>query len=257
MRYAGGRGAGIEELARDTGPEFEAVIAGGGDGTVDAVLNGLVESSSAATLGILPLGTVNLVAREVGLPRDPEHLAATIAAGPARPVWPGRVGRRFFTVVAGCGFDADIVAAVDPLAKARFGRIAFAPAILRTLSKKRPRMLAVNLDGDLLSASAVIVAKGRYYAGPFSVAPGALLTEPALYAVLFRSGGRGAILRYLAAIACGASARLPDVAIRRCMTVSVSGDDTARVQADGELIATTLPVTIALSDRPVDLIWPE
>ena len=255
MRYAGERGAGIEDLARDTGPEFQAVIAGGGDGTVDGVLNGLVESSSGAAFGILPLGTVNLVAREIGLRRDPDQIAATIAAGPVRPVRPGRVGERLFTVVAGCGFDADIVAAVDPLSKARFGRIAFAPAMLRTLSEKRPRRLAVNLDGELLRASSVIVAKGRYYAGPFSVAPDARLTEPAFYAVLFRSFDRGAVLRYLAAIACGASVRLPDVAIRRCTTVSISSDDAASVQADGELIA-RLPVTITLSDRPVNLIWP-
>ena len=149
VRYADQNGLRLEDIAREAEPDFDAVIAAGGDGTIDAVINGLTAAPvrSLAPLGILPLGTVNLLAREIGLPRDPERLAAAIVSAPVRQVWPGRVGARLFTVVASCGFDAETVAAVDPVLKMRFGRLAFGPAILKALRQNRHRNLSVCIDG--------------------------------------------------------------------------------------------------------------
>ena len=257
VRYAGERGAGLEELARSTAPDFDAVIAAGGDGTVDAVVNGLFAGASGTmpVLGVLPLGTVNLLARELGVPRDPGALAAAIVSAPVRSVWPGRIGDRLFMVVVGCGFDAETVAAVDPALKLRLGRTAFLPALLKTLRQECRRALALCIDGVEESANSVIIAKGRYYAGPFVLAPAATIAEPYLHAVLLRSGGRRAMVRCLAAGVCGALNRLRDVEIRRCKTVSIAGNDAAPVQADGEIVA-ALPVTVGVADRPLHLIWP-
>jgi YegS/Rv2252/BmrU family lipid kinase len=257
IRHAGEDRTGLEQLARDMGPGFDAVIAAGGDGTVDAVVNGLAAASQqpSPAFGLLPLGTVNLLAREIGLPRDPEALAAAIASGPVRQVWPGRVGDRLFMVVAGCGFDADIVAAVNPAMKAHLGRLAFAAALLCILHQDRRRALSLRIDGQELRAAAVIVAKGRYYAGPFTMAPAAAIGEPVFHAVLFRSDSRLAMLRYLAAIFCGGLHWLGDVEIRRCMAVSISDRDAAPVQADGEIVAAA-PVTITVAECPLQLIWP-
>src|SRR5947207_4681350 len=78
VRYASEHGLRLEDLAQGVEPGFDAIVAAGGDGTVNAVVNGLAAAGKAAKppLGILPLGTVNLLAREIGLPRDPERLAA-------------------------------------------------------------------------------------------------------------------------------------------------------------------------------------
>ena len=257
VRYAGEGGFGLEDLARDAAPGYDAIVAAGGDGTVDAVLNGLAAApqNAAVPFGLLPLGTVNLVAREIGMPRDPERLAAVIASGPTRQVWPGRIGERLFMVVASCGFDADTVAAVDPLLKMRFGRIAFVSALLKMLCLGRRRALSLRIDGQDARAAAVIVAKGRYYAGPFIVARGAAMAEPVLHAALFRSGSRTAVLRCLAAGACGVLHRLGEVEIRQCASLTISGDDQAPVQADGEIVG-TLPVTISVAERSFSLIWP-
>lgn len=254
VRYSGEWGAGLEELAGEA-REFDAVVAAGGDGTVNAVGNGLAAAAPRVPLAVLPLGTVNLVAREIRIPRDPERLAAAIASGPVRPAWPGRIGERLFMTVAGCGFDAGIVAAVDPALKSRIGRLAFIPPILRASVVRPGPPLSLTIDGDRTTAAAVIVAKGRYYAGPFRIAPAAEITEPVLYAVLFRSSGRGAIAAALAGIASGMLPRLPAVEIRRCTTIEVTGGDTVAVQADGEIIG-SLPTTISVASRPIDLIWP-
>lgn len=257
VRYADQNGLRLEDIAREAEPDFDAVIAAGGDGTIDAVVNGLTAAPvrSLAPLGILPLGTVNLLAREIGLPRDPERLAAAIVSAPVRQVWPGRVGARLFTVVASCGFDAETVAAVDPVLKMRFGRLAFGPAILKALRQNRHRNLSVCIDGRDEPAAAVIVAKGRYYAGPFTVAREAAVTDPFLHAALLRSENRTLLLRCLAAGLCGMLHRVPDIEIRRCTTVSIAAGDGAPVQADGEIVGST-PVTITLAERPLEVIWP-
>jgi diacylglycerol kinase family enzyme len=256
VRYADEHRHRLEDLARDAEPDFDAVVVAGGDGSVDAAVNGLAAAPvrSPSPLGILPLGTVNLLAREIGLPRDPDRLAAAIVSAPVRQLWPGRVGERLFMVVASSGYDADVVAAVDPALKMRLGRLAFAPAILNTLRQNRQRNLSVRIDGRDERAAAVIVAKGRYYAGPFMIAREAAVTEPFLHAALLRSDDRTALVRCLVAGLCGMLHRLPDIEIRRCTTVSIDGEG-APVQADGEIVGST-PVTITVAERPLDVIWP-
>src|SRR5204863_6128250 len=116
-----------ERLAREADADFDVIVAAGGDGTVHAVVNGL--RGRAIPIGMVPLGTANVLAREIGLPRRAAPLAALIAAAPARPIWPGRIGARLFVMMASAGFDSETVAAIHPLLKARAGRLAFACAM--------------------------------------------------------------------------------------------------------------------------------
>ena len=253
LRRAGSRPGDAERLAREAGADFDAIVAAGGDGTAHAVVNGLAGRSMP--MGVLPFGTVNVLAREIGLPRRPEELASLIASGTARPVWPGRVGGRTFLMMASAGFDSEIVAEVYPGLKARAGRLAFAWAVLVGLWHYRARELVVRVDGIEHRAAGLIAAKGRFYAGPFVVAPDARLAEPAFELVLFRRAGRLAILRYAVALFLGLVPRLSDVMILRARTLTVTGDRAVPVQADGEIVG-RLPVTIEIADHPLFLIQP-
>lgn len=254
VRYAGAEGAGLEQLARNAEDAFDVVVAAGGDGTVNAVVNGIAGVPRA--LGILPLGTVNLVARALGLPRQPDALAAIIATAVARPIWPAVVNGRLFLSVASSGFDAEIVAAVDPWLKRRFGRFAFVPAVLCGLLHYRPCEVVVAVDGREYHAAIVVVAKGRYYAGPFRAAPRAALDEAMLDVVLLKRAGRFAALRYLAALACGALPRLRDVTTVRCTAATLSAAQyPLAVQADGEIVG-RLPAKFALADKPLLVLRP-
>ena len=89
----------VERLAHDAEPEFDVIVAAGGDGAVNAVVNGMAEKPR--DLAVLPFGTANVLAREICLPRRSDSLAALIADAPAQPVWPGRIGNRLFLTVAG------------------------------------------------------------------------------------------------------------------------------------------------------------
>jgi diacylglycerol kinase (ATP) len=243
----------VERLARGAEPHFDVIAAAGGDGTVNAIVNGL--AGAPRPVAVLPLGTVNLLAREMGMPSGPEALAQVLASGEAVPIWPGRVGERLFTVVASCGIDAEVVAAVDPTSKSRFGRLAFVGPVLRCLRNYRRCDLSVRVGDVEHRAAAVIAAKGRYYAGRFVAAPEASVADPILQIVLLERSGRAAVLGYAAALLRGKLARCPGVTIVQCRAATVSASAPMPVQADGEIIG-PLPLTIGIAERPLPLIRP-
>ena len=253
LRRAGPQNGDAERLAREAEAEFDIIVAAGGDGTLNAVVNGMAAAPRA--FAILPFGTANVLAREIGLPKDPERLADLIAAGSARPIWPGRVGDRLFLTMASSGFDAETVAAVDPRLKRWAGRLAFAWAILVCLGRYRACALSVRVDGVLHPAAAVIAAKGRFYAGPYVIAPRANLAEPMLDFVLFQRSGRLPVLRYLGALLLGRLPRRRDITVLRAREAFVSATEAVPVQADGEIVA-CLPVEIAIAGQPLRLVQP-
>ena len=253
VRRIGAAPGDAERLAREAEAEFDIIVAAGGDGTLNAVVNGMAAAPRAVAL--LPFGTANVLAREIGLPRDPERLADLIVAAPARPIWPGRVGDRLFLTTASSGFDAETVAAVNPRLKRHAGRLAFAWAILVCLWRYRASELRVQVDGIDYRAAAVIAAKGRFYAGPYLIAPRADLAEPIVDFVLFQRSGRLAVLRYLLALLLGRLPRRCDITVLRAREALVSAAGTAPVQADGEIVA-QLPVRIAIAEQPLQLVRP-
>ncbi len=253
LRHASAQAGDVERLAGEAELEFEAIVAAGGDGTVNAVVNGL--AGAPRPVALLPLGTANLLAREIGLPRQAERLAELIATAPARPVWPGRVDGRLFVMMASTGFDAETVASVNPRLKRYAGRLAFISAMLVRLWDYRPCELLVEADGAVHRAAGLIAAKGRFYAGPFIVAPGANPADPVLDLVLFRRGGRVAILGYAAALLLGRLLRSKHVTILRARSAVVSGSRRLPAQADGEIVG-HLPVMIGIAEQPLLLIRP-
>jgi len=253
LRRAGPSPGQVERLAGQAEPGFEAIVAAGGDGTISAVVNGL--GGRAVPFGVLPLGSANVLAREIRLPHAPEALASLVVTGPASPIWPGRVGNRAFVMMASAGFDSEIVAALSPELKRRVGRLAFAWGFLVRLWHCPACELTVRADGVEYRAAAVVAAKGRHYAGPFVVAPGADLAEPVLELVLLDRRGRWAMLRYATALLLGRVPRLGDIAIVRARQASVAGNRALPVQADGEIVG-ELPITLAVADRPLLLIRP-
>jgi diacylglycerol kinase family enzyme len=253
LRRAGPSPGQVERLAGQAEPGFDAIVAAGGDGTINAVVNGL--GGRAVPFGVLPLGSANVLAREIRLPRTSEALASLITTGPVSPIWPGRVGERAFVMMASAGFDSEIVAALSPELKRRVGRLAFAWGFLVRLWHCPACELTVRAAGVEYRAAAMVAAKGRHYAGPFVIAPGADLAEPVLELVLLGRRGRWAMLRYATALLLGRVPRLGDIAIVRARQASVAGNRALPVQADGEIVG-ELPITLAVADRPLLLIRP-
>src|ERR1700760_1151920 len=117
-----------ETLAREAARRGEPmVVAAGGDGTIAEVANGLL--GTGARLGIIPLGTANVLAHELGLPFAPSAVAAALAFGRPRPIWPGIAaganGSRLFVQMLGAGFDAQVVHRLSSPLKRALGRTAY------------------------------------------------------------------------------------------------------------------------------------
>jgi len=148
-----------------------------------------------------------------------------------------------------------VVAGLDPGLKRRFGKLAYVAEIVAQLIRHRTCRYRVVCAGEEISVAAAVVAKGRFYAGRFVLAPEARLAAPTLDLVLFLRGGRLAVLRYMLAMALGRVHRLSDVRILRGASLAVSGPVGSPIHADGDIVA-HLPVTIALATRPLRLIQP-
>jgi YegS/Rv2252/BmrU family lipid kinase len=245
---------------------YGVIAVAGGDGTINEVINGLAgRGADAPAVGIVPLGTANVLAHELGLGFSAAAVARTMIAGRSLLVQPGEAvngaGARYFSLMAGAGFDAKVVAGVSAPLKRRLGRAAYVWRSLVEARRYRPVRYEVEIDGVRHEASSVIVTRSRHYAGPYVLAPNARLGEPLLHVCLFERWGRSHTFRYGLALLLG---RLPRTAGYRVVTgravrVSVLSDagelGEQPVQIDGDN-ALTLPVSIGLSAGAVRLLQP-
>ncbi len=254
------RGPGdAETLARDAARRGVAVVvAAGGDGTVAEVASGL--AGSEAALGVLPLGTANVLAWELGVPPMPERAAAVVADGRSRLLRPGfaRFGdghERLFVQMLGTGFDAAVVANLDLALKRRIGRAAYVLQSLREMPRYGFTPITAELDGMPVEAASVIVTKGRLYAGRYRIAPAARPEEPGFQVVMFRRPG--ALQAALAGVALplGLIPRLPGVEIVAAGRIRLSSAGAVPVQADGDP-AGMLPVEVADAAGPLRILLP-
>lgn len=248
------------------GRRYGVIAVAGGDGTINEVINGLAgRGDEAPAVGIVPLGTANVLAHELGLGFSATAVAQTMIAGRSLLVQPGEVangtGTRCFSLMAGAGFDAKVVAGVSAPLKRRWGRAAYVWRSLVEARRYRPVRYQVEIDGVRHEASSVIVTRSRHYAGPYVVAPLATLGEPLLHVCLFERWGRSHTFRFGLALLRG---RLPHTGGYRVVTgsavrVSVLSDAGERreqpVQIDGDN-ALTLPVSIGLAAGVVRLLQP-
>ncbi len=181
------------ELATEAGDRL--VIAAGGDGTINEVINGI---SKDATLGILPLGTANVLAREIGLPLNPKKACERILAGNTFQMDLGIAtdhdgAERRFTFVAGIGFDANVIYSVTPRLKRYFKALAFVLSAFRVYTEEESPAIHI-LHGDTTYVSQfVIIANGRRYGGDFRVTGSQTLSSGELEAIMIERVG--ALLR--------------------------------------------------------------
>src|SRR3712207_4061188 len=178
------------ELAAAAGDRL--VIAAGGDGTVNEVVNGL---DKGATLGILPLGTANVLARELGLPLKPQDACERILSGTGSLMdigvaTDGEGTERRFACMAGIGFDANVVREVTPRFKRYLRSLAFPLVALKVYFRGDLPKLHVIVEDTTHVAQLAIVANGHYYGGEFKVAEDASLTSGKLEVVLIEKVGR-------------------------------------------------------------------
>ena len=229
------------------------MVAAGGDGTINEVANGLWGAETP--LGIIPLGTVNLLAMEMGLHKDPEQVARTLAFGPARPINVGLVNERAFLLMVGAGFDGRVVAGVSSSLKNAIGKGAYAVAGLKEIVCNSPARLIVEADGSEYEAAWVVVSNSTFYGGKFALAPKANLQSPGFTVSLIPGKTGCDLLRGFWSVWRDRNAKRRWKQLHPVTHVTLRSEQNEPAQMDGDYFS-ALPLTITQATESLDLILP-
>lgn len=256
-----------EEIAReatDSG-RYQAICVCGGDGTVNEVANGILSAKSPPFIpkvGLIPLGTCNVLAGELGIPcgSTPDAACELIRAGKTRAIDVGRVGERYFLLMAGFGFDADTVRGVMLPMKSLVGAPAYIMSGLAALAHCKASRVRLTLDDETLASDAfmVLVANVSSYAvAQVKVAPFAALDDGWLDICVFerpptdRVGFAAQILLLLARRHMGD----PRFRYYRARHIRLESDPPIAGQVDGDLYGET-PVEIEVVPKALEIFVP-
>lgn len=234
--------------------EADVIVAAGGDGTINEVARGLL--GQGVPLGIIPLGTANVLAIELGLRPRAAEVADMLLSGPAHLVGTGVVDGEIFLMMVGIGFDGVVVHAINPRLKRLWGKGAFVWAGIKEWLRGPGRDVRLVADGRERRAQWAIVVNGRYFAGPYVLSREGDISQPGLTLFLFRNGGRFALVRYLVALGLGRMAKLRDVEILPVRQVRFLAPEGLEVEVDGDARG-ALPQTIEQGTRFLRLVVPQ
>lgn len=232
---------------------YDAVIAAGGDSTIRIIAAEL--AGTGVPLGVVPVGTGNVLAEELWLPRSPGALARYILGGGTVEVVPGMANGELFLSMASAGFDAGVLKRLDVNLKRRIGKLAYAWPIMGEIWSRQQR-LEVLVDDRPYTCSWLIAMRGAHYAGSFVIAPRQRLIEPRLTALLIDAEGLPALATILAAMALGRADRHPRITALPCRRVVVPGSPAAGLQLDGEPVQGAR-LDVELASMSLQLIVPE
>lgn len=229
----------LTPLIAENGSDVDAIVAAGGDGTMNGVADGVIQCG--LPLGVLPMGTANDLARTLGIPTELDAAAAVIAAGKLKRIDLGEVNEHAFFNVASIGLSAELAAGLTPERKRRFGRLAYAMTALNVLARARPfRATIVNKSGETrVRTLQIAVGNGRYYGGGMAVEQDAKINDGALdlYSLELKSVWKLALM--LRSFRSGSHGLWQEVRTERCTAFEVRTRKPRPVNTDGDLITFT------------------
>jgi len=230
------RGGDAETLARTAAHEgFDIVVAAGGDGTVNEVVNGI--AGSQAALGLLPLGTMNVFALELGLPTgDLDRCWQIIADGHSRAIdLPSANGKRFVQL-AGVGFDAQVVKETSQAFKHSFGPLSYLVNAAQIAARTPPLLHVESEHAVAEEGSFVLVGNGRLYGGPFPFFKQAVLDDGLFDVLVFKRLNYLEMIRYMQDVIFSSAITAPEVEYFQTTWLRVTSDTPVPAEIDGELI---------------------
>jgi diacylglycerol kinase (ATP) len=220
---------------------YNAVVAAGGDGTVNEVMNGLVGTETA--LGVLPLGTVNIWAREMGLSMDMLKAAESLAQSELTKIDVGMAGNRYFLLMAGIGFDAAVTATVRSEEKKLFGAIAYVKQAIQIAWNFRGVRLKLRIDGKRVRGKIlmVIVGNSQLYGGVIKFTAHATIDDGLLDVCVIKGRGMLSAPRRLISIFARHYNRDPQVKYYQAKQVEIrrKRGKALPVQVDGDYLGST------------------
>src|SRR5262249_27491945 len=244
-----------EALARQAVEEgFVRIVAAGGDGTVNHVANGIAGTNAA--LGLLPLGTVNVFAMELGLPAHNLQVCWNIIEdGNVRLVDLPSTNRKHFVQLAGVGLDAQVVKETSFASKRSLGPLSYLISAAQIAARPPPRLLIESENAPVDEASFVLIGNGRLYGGPFPFFKRAVIDDGLFDVVVFKRLGYLEIIKYLQDVIFSSEIRAPEVEYFQTQRLRVTSEQDVPVELDGEL-AGNCPVEFRIQKEALPVLAP-
>lgn len=252
-------------IAERVAPGADVVVAIGGDGTVNEVTNGMACARDKAApdtpqplLGIVPAGTVNVLALELGLPFQVERACNVIAGHKTISLDLGKVNGRRFLLMMGAGVDALTVRNIDPQAKKRWRELAFVGTGIRTGLTQKPQPFLVRTNNEEYRATFFVAGNSRYYGGRFGITSLADPTDGVLDLVLYTGSGRPGLAGFWLGVPSGLHVRNKNVIYlhtQKAEVLPLEDGEPIWFQTDGEL-AGRLPALVEIDPHAIEVLVP-
>jgi len=256
------------ELAREAAAAgCELVVAAGGDGTVNEVVNGLAEALDRTRLGILSLGTGKDLIKTLGIPAELPQAVRVLAEGAVRRIdigratfidRSGRQAQRLFVNVGDVGFSGAVVERVNRSSKALGGFLSYLGGLVTTLLTYSNKLVHITIDGrveEIGVVNAVVVANGQYFGGGMWVAPTAQVDDGLFDIAVIGDVGKVEVIGNVPKLYRGTLASHPKVRYFRGRNVTVTSGDEVLLDLDGEQPGRA-PVTFQLLPQALACMVP-
>jgi YegS/Rv2252/BmrU family lipid kinase len=235
--------------------DYKTIVTMGGDGTFNEVINGTIGHDPP--LGLIPLGTANVLARELRIPLDPVQAAHVIARGKTRTIDAGRADSRYFFLMAGIGFDAEVVRIMESNRRGGISMASYALPILKGIWNYKFPALDVEVDGKSVAKGAgfVFVSNTRRYTGPLVITNRARVDDGLLDVFIFPGRDYLKFLKYAIGALFWIADRIKEVKYLQGKEVRVSSSEEVLYQLDGDL-GVPLPARFQVVPGAMNIIVP-
>jgi len=250
-----------KDIAEKISGNVDCIIVVGGDGTINEVVNGIVERDSSVTVGIVPAGSGNDAVKGLNIPEDIRENIAAIFGGHTREVDVGKCNDRYFLNIMGVGFDAAVGAKMHQLrmrAKTKKGKSFYNRALLHSILHYRSVPLKVEVDDQCFTERyfLVSIANGTTFGGEYIIAPMADMSDGYLRAVCISDISKIKFFLNLGKVKRGVKIQLPEVRYVRCTQMKISSVREIPAQVDGEYYSAKI-FDLSILPRRLKILVPE
>ncbi len=237
--------------------KYDIVFAAGGDGTINEVINGIIDSPNTI-LGIIPLGTINIFSMELNIPIHPLRALNLLANGVIKKIDVGKVNDRYFGLMAGCGFDSYAIYRVNLKLKKYLGSVAYVISGIYSAFKYKPKKIIIDIDNNRINEIGyfVVIENTGSYGGKFKIAPYADYNDGLLDVCVFKRYGFMDVMRYFVGVALSKHMNYPDVRYYQCQNIKLHSDENVLLHVDGELIG-SLPALVSVEKEKLNVLCPK
>ncbi len=242
--------------------ETDLIIVAGGDGTFNEVINGMLSSQGnlpekkRIPLALLPLGTTNVLAKELNIPEVIEKAVHLVLTGNPKKISLGRINGHYFSLMAGIGFDGAAVFKLKNYIKKFSGKGAYILSGIKTLADYCPPLIEVQTSRGSFTGYTAVVGNAHFYGGYFQVTPKASLIEPLLDICLFQGKTRRDLIRFVSGVIMKKHLNFKDVFYGKFSELEISSREPVHIQIDGDYFG-TLPAKIGVLPEAVSIICGE